>query len=430
MECGSQDVVCQLTTWLTENELAASWLVELIGRIGESATGATSVLARIAREYGQAIVGLLGLGFGFYRWWLYREQILHKRLEQYIDENDYRLQHASDDLLTAIQRPGPGLRFWDPLFVPAELTSVLRERNWDRAPLLGSVARSAEGQLAQAIDKIERRLEAAAKATTSLQKQLASAHTLRGAIASSVARTPSQNEFALESFRRAQQLPDKKLSVFAAEFAAHQLRKLGRDDYAAKAYHQLIELAQSLDARTQALTISRAKRYLAEIAQKREIMDFLSGQQPGPGSGRACDLMSAKAPKKLAPGALVLREHFAPYRHWEQIENAEMNYFAAFVCELLGFVRLVSQHLRQARADYDALKRDLDAHGWFYRRSRRRLTLQAIEGLQRVERAENGDFDVRWLLPTLEEAEQIAAYVCSSRSQKRVAVAAQGSGTQ
>ena len=78
MECGSQDAFCQLANWFTQNDLLAPWLVEVLGRFGVHANGIIGAVAQVARDYGQAIVGLIGVSFGIWRWWRYREQILHQ----------------------------------------------------------------------------------------------------------------------------------------------------------------------------------------------------------------------------------------------------------------------------------------------------------------------------------------------------------------
>ena len=63
MECGSQDLLCELTNWLSENEMVGPWLVEVIGRFGAHAQGIAGSIAQFVRDYGQSIVGLIG-GWG------------------------------------------------------------------------------------------------------------------------------------------------------------------------------------------------------------------------------------------------------------------------------------------------------------------------------------------------------------------------------
>jgi hypothetical protein len=68
-------------------------------------------------------------------------------------------------------RPSPGQQFTDPLFIDDDLRTVLRERNW---------------QLSKAIDSIRRRLSTAEGTILSLNRQLSSAYSIRGAIAARV----------------------------------------------------------------------------------------------------------------------------------------------------------------------------------------------------------------------------------------------------
>lgn len=426
MECGSHDLVCQVLALFEESEVLASGLTDLIGRLGQNASGIAGGLAQFLRDYGQTVVGLLGFSFGFWRWWRYREVILHKRLEQYIADSDQRLETAQEDLLEAIQRPGPGLRFAAPLFADADLTCVLRERRWDRTPLAITVARSADSQLATAIDRITRRIEATAKANTSLQKQLAAAHTLRGAIAAAVQKTPSQAEFALSCFRNALRIPHQRISIFAKELEAHQLRRLGHLDRAAEAYEKLQDLTGNLDARQQAIINARAKRYLAEIAQAQKIMTFLDGASPGPGSFDARDLMTSMWSPERSPGALVLRDNFAPFQGWDLLESAEMSYFTSFVYALQGANQKAASHLEEAIDANEGVLRHLKDHGMNYRRSRKKLKARAERGLERARAADGGDYDAAWLLPslTVEQAQQISARIRAARGKQTVSEAA------
>ena len=242
MECGSQDVVCQLTTWLSENDLAAGWLVELLGKLGANTSGIIGALSQFAKDYGQSIIGLVGVSFGFWRWWRYREHILHKRLEEYLNESDSRLAGDTTQLLDAIQRPAPGQRFNDPLFINDDLRTVLRGRNWDKAVFALNVETSADWLLTKAIDSIERRLSAAHDMTASLRHQLCSAHTIRGAIAASRADRTKSGEFytrALTFFRSALSVPGSEQNLVLRELEAHQQRKLGLDT-AEQAYREFM----------------------------------------------------------------------------------------------------------------------------------------------------------------------------------------------
>jgi tetratricopeptide (TPR) repeat protein len=417
MECGSQETFCHLLTWLTENELAASGIAAFAGRLGENAQGALGLVAHFLRDYGQALVGLFGVSFGFYRWWLYREHILHKRLSQYIAESDRRLDAAQRDLLEAIQRPGPGHGPPTPLFADADLASVLRERRWDQTPLALTVCKSADSQLSAAIERIDRRLQATASAMHSLQKQIAAAHTLRGAIAASQTSTPGQGEFALACFRNALRIPNQKIATFAKELEGHQLRKLGYIDRAASAYRELKVLASQLEAREQAIIIARAKRCLAEIYQERSISLFCTGQKTGPGSAHARDLLVSRVPNARAPGALVLRDNFAPYQEWDLLEHSDTCLLTALVYALLGSTNETEFYRQEAVDGYSSILDRFTKHGWFYARSRRKLHRLASEGSERALAAGKGDYDVSWILPSLnpKRAEEIAARIRAAR---------------
>lgn len=427
MECGSQDLVCQVFALFEESEALGGGLSEVLGRLGQNASGIVGTLAWFFQNYGQAFFGLLGFTFGFWRWWRYRERILHERLASYIKESDGRLDTAHAQLLNAIQRPGPSYTFNPPLFADYELQSVLRETRWDRTPIALTVARSADAQLSAAIDRISRRLEVATNAGASLQKQLVTAHTLRGAIAASEQKTPTQGEFALACFRNALRIPMQKASVFAKELEAHQLRKLGHLDSAAEAYWELLGLTSHLDARQQAILSARAKRYLAEVTQATKILDYFARTAASPASLDALKLLKARAPDPYAPGALLLRDNFEPYREWDLLESAEISYFASFASALLGQTLRASRYLDDAISAYQGVSDDLANHGWAYRSARMNLKARAEIGRQRAIVARSGDYDIpAWLVPSLavEQVQEITARICAARGKQGIAKAA------
>lgn len=228
MECGSQDTLCELTNWVSQNDLLGPWLVEVISRFGVQANGLAGQLAQFVRDYGQSIVGLVGVTFGFWRWWRYREHILHKRLAEYLRENDARLAAGTADIIELIRRPGPGQEFNDPLFVGTDLRAVLRERNWDKPTLSLGVAESSDWQLSKAIDSINRRLSTAQAQVSSLNAQLFSAYGIRGAIAAIGRATDTKSGYeALDYFKAALDRPGFGNDLTIRELHAHQLRKLG-----------------------------------------------------------------------------------------------------------------------------------------------------------------------------------------------------------
>lgn len=409
MDCG-QDTLCHVLSLITDNELAARKFTDLVVKFGQGATGGFAVAVDFVKNYGQTIIGLLGFSFGVWRWWLYHERVLHKRLEKYIKESDQRLQPVQEDLIEIIQRPGPSQAFSVPIFADADLASVLRERRWDTSVHSLSVARNADWQLGNAIDRINRRLEVATSATASLQKQLAAANTLRGAIASSLYDTRSKAELALACFRSTLRLPHHRMSIFAKELEAHQLRRLGDYKRAAKAYEELLTLSSTLDAPQQSAMNARAKRYLAEIVQAQKILDFFCGTTPSPASTRAKDLMLAN---EGAPGALIIKSNFPAYQGWDLLESGEMNYFASFVCALLGARVLAEDQLDDAIDCFNTVIESLGSQGAAHLRAHRKLLAQAQLGLERAKKASNRNYDIAWLVPSLsvQQAQQITARI-------------------
>ena len=153
MACGAEEYVCQFMAVLRDNEYVAGTLTKLIGQFGEHTAGIAAVIFALLKEHGEKLIALAGFVFGVWRWWKYREHILHKRLEEYLKESDKRLRNGQDDVLAALYRPGPSRAFLDPLFIPSELRSVLRERDWDKRSIAATVERSADIQLSKAVKK-------------------------------------------------------------------------------------------------------------------------------------------------------------------------------------------------------------------------------------------------------------------------------------
>jgi hypothetical protein len=388
MECGPQDALCQLTSWLSQNDLLAPWLVEVIGRFGIHANGLAGYLAQLVRDYGQTIVGLVGVTFGIWRWWRYREHILHKRLAEYLSESDTRLTQGTAALVEMIQRPAPGQQFKDPLFIDADLRVVLRERNWDKPAYALGVAASSDWNLDRSIQSLTRRLETAGAALGSIQRQLISAYIIRGAIAASDARRTNSEEMntrALSFFRSALSFPVREAEVTLKELEAHQLRKLGLPA-AEDAYAAMLKLSADVPVERQRLIIAaRAKRYLSEVTR-------------GTAPINADRLMRANAVGTPGyPGALLLIAACEPLELWERSEKAEMHYYAAACANRLGFVQVERAQLSDASGDYRRILAGLGRRKWFRPRRYRRLRKLTMEGLRRTKAAEDGNYDLDWL---------------------------------
>jgi hypothetical protein len=386
MECGSQEFLCELTNWLSENEMVGPWLVEVIGRFGAQAQGIAGSTAQFVREYGQSIVGLIGVSFGFWRWWRYREHILHKRLAEYLRENDARLASGTADLIELIQRPAPGQQFKDPLFIDHDLRVVLRERNWDKSVFALSVETSSDWQLTRAIESIKRRISTAQRVTDSLHRQLSSANSVRGAIAASRGDRTRSGEYyrlALDFFRSALNVPGSERNIVLKELEAHQHRKLDLPT-TTELYDQLFKHADSLDnERDRHLLKARSRRYSAEVAYPAS-------------SWNAWRMMTAAAEDaQYYPGALYLISKCQPLNAWETLEEADMHYFAALCADRNGYFVAAPAQLGAAESDYRSVLRGLPRLKW--RRSHLRLRTKARAGLKRVKAAKSGDYDTNWL---------------------------------
>ena len=389
MECGSQDFFCQVANWLSENDLAFAGLVDFLGKLGERASGITGTLAHILREYGQTIVGVCGLVFGAWRWWAYREQILHERLARYLSDSDARLKDGHSQVLAAIQRPGPGISFQEPLFVDQELRSVLRERRWD-APLLAlNVHNSTDWQLTSAIERITRRLKTLSQNEHSLHEQLSVAFSLRGALAASRAnRSGSESragEDALTFFRSALSVPGHQQNLVLKELEGHQLRKLGHTQSAEQAYTEALKLAEALDnPRERTIITARVRRYLAEMnSNTAPLVAYMM-------------LTSDTDNRQYNTGALPLILGCEPLSPWERLELAEMHYLSAMLANRLNFVGRERQQLKSADDAYRRILLDLPKPGWF-RTQFRALRKKAEQGCVLVEDAKKGAYDPNWL---------------------------------
>ncbi len=406
MDCGNSDLVCQGMTLIEHNEFVVSAMAEFAARFGERASGIMGLVATFIQHNAQTIFGAGGLAFGIWRWWRYREQILHKRLAEYLRDSDARLKQGQQFVLDALERPAPGQSFSLPLFASDQLRAVLRERNWDKSATAVQVASSAEWQLSQALEKIQRQLKTADEDIASLRQQCATAHILRGAIASSLAKRNSsqateKNNLALTEFRTALQIPGHESDVIVKELEAHQLRKLGHLAQALQAYLELEQLASTIeDQRAKILVIARAKRYRAEILQATSLQQDGNGQVSFKSCWAAHDLISSNRPRT----ALDLRKTLAPFRRWDLCEQGEINYVAALVCNIAGFGRLEADHLDGAETAYSGVLAELPQKRFsLNRNSTHRLRMTAKAGLERTERAREGIYDADWLTPPLKK---------------------------
>ena len=397
MECGAENLACQFIEILRENDFATGVLARYLGQLGDQASGIIGWISWLLREHGEKIVALLGFSFGFYRWWLYREHILHKRLQKYLKSSDERLVRAHDDVLNCLQRPGPRQAVPAlPLFADKELRAVLRERRWGHAPVAASVEASTRWQLERAAEKIERRLQAGEEMISSLRSQLAATHLMRGAIAASDRRESHHQEsghVALNAFRSALQVPGHEQNVRAKEYEAHQLRLVGDLASALTAYRELEQIAASSgDYRTQRLTIARAKRYQAEVLFAQQGYTDEHGHAQFRKVGLAWALLRPEANDSV----LAIRSNFAPYRDWDLIEQGDIHYLTALIANVHGFVQIEPRQIDKAEACYENALTQKLPRGW-RKSDQKKLRAAAAAGLDRVVAARDGDYAGHWL---------------------------------
>ena len=412
MECGSQEVLCHVLTWVTENELAARKFNDLIVRLGEDAHGGLKGVAGFLKDYGQLLVGLIGFSFGAWRWWLYHERVLHKRLADYISNRDSRLKDIRSQALEAIQRPAPGQGFTAPSFVNSDLKSVLREHRWDNAAVALPVLSSADWQLSKAIESISNKLLIAEKEAVSLRQELCTAYSLRGAVASSGAR-PEWHAKALNHFRSAISLPGHDNDFQLRELEAHQLRKLGHFGMAEIAYEHVIELAQHLESdRERDIIIARTKRHLAEITHASSPWNAYRMMTAGLVAG------------EYAPGPIALLERCQPLTSWERVEKGDAHYLTAYLANRYGFTNVERTQLSEAQTAYESALLSIRNESWKSGRSTSRLRRLIREGRSRVQRAQRSEiYDATWLPPfqvKLNQPKKPAAEVCGSRGDQTV----------
>lgn len=372
MECGSQELFCQVIRSITENTAGQRAAYLDLGRW---------LLANIG-----GVFGFVGLVFGLWKWWHYRDKILHQRFESYLRASERHLQDASLDVIERIQRPSPGRATFEPLFIDDDLCAVLREYNWDLGPNLLSVRSSADWLLERAIKRIQLRLKTESGVVAALNAQLASAYAIRGAIVVSTDDASEESgRLALGYLQTAAKLAGKDAELDLKELEAHQLRKLGSRN-AKHGYKELMELAaQQTDARLRDYRMARAKRYVAELEQATSVRN-------------AYKIMTTEAPgSEYYPGALMLLYRCDPLTDWERVEIGDMHYFTAHCANLLNYKTVVKDQLDEAATAYQGVGLRVTFWSWLLRRDTRRLHQQATNGSDRVARARNGTFESDWL---------------------------------
>lgn len=396
MVCGVNDTFCQISTWVTQNsELVRDALNTFVGSI-DALFGSTSAFRKFLSDYGEKLIAALSLAFAVWRWWVFREAILHKRLDEYITESDKRLEPSSRAVVQALLRPGRTATLPQPSFA-RELRRVLVRHRWrEQISAYRHVSFESRVQLklGSSLRGVRRRIATARKAVTSLEAQQAQIHMIAGAISAAKARKGTvpavireHDAKALREFQQVLRIPGHHRSPEAKENEAFQLLRLGHRDLAFRAHEELEEYATTIaDRRTRDLAISRAKRYRAQIYQS---------EAGGAGCMNADTLMRTS---NGALGALRLREPYQPFEGWEAVEQAEMHYVAAWIASKLGWVNVEAQELQYSQQTYELLLHQLPQRTWLVGQNLRILRAEAAIGRQRILMAvAERKYDEDWL---------------------------------
>ena len=390
MTCGVEDYVCLFAEWIGANPELLRDIPQVTGWVAKL-SGYFQEFAEWARREAEAIVALFSLAFGIWRWWVYRERILHKRLVEYLDRSGKQLRDARQSAVRAIERPSPRARWSAPIFAPEALRRLLRRQDWEPAFVTASPSKVAEWAAQKAQEDVRGRVAVAERAIGELRAQAAAAHIMHGAIASARSDRAVTSEtralqahIALEEFRNVLRLPGFEGDLVARELEAHQLRKLGRLQEASIAYQSLEDVARLLgDPKERDLIVARSRRHRAEILQA----------QADGGAQAAYLLMKSQTDPDAA---LTLRARHGPYQEWDAIEQADMHFVTAYLAHRLNYVQVARNELREAASNYSLVKLNVPLIG---RYETRRLKRAAVVGLKRVKQAKEGNYPEEWILP-------------------------------
>jgi len=178
MDCGG-DIACDLIDWLSANGYIVRQIAESIDALWDQAGGQITALMR---EHGEKLVAILSFCFALWRWWIYREGILHKRLLEYVKESDERLGPAATATYEAILRPGRAAALPQPAYA-LELRGILVRHGWSSLLRFSSAERQTERRLGRALKGIRKRRQIMRAASQSLREQQSQVHLLAGAVA-------------------------------------------------------------------------------------------------------------------------------------------------------------------------------------------------------------------------------------------------------
>ena len=384
MECGGEGLA--VLGWLSEHlllpEQTIAWLRPfLCSSLFKALTDPSKVIALLTSTYAA------------WQGWCHREAVLHKRLDEYINESDERLARSRADVVALISRPDRRTNLKAPAYA-LELKHILQRQNWEPALHSGRASTAMTGELQKTTERITKRTDCAERALTSLRQQQATADTIKAALSAGKAlqsRVPAivekHNQEALAWFEQVLSVSGHQRDLIALEGKALQLLRLGQREGALAAFQNVEAIANDHpDPKRRALIISRAKRFQAQIRQ----VQSLNG-----GSLAAWGLLVANNPSAVS----LLKPHSSSFRDWDLIEHAEIHYVTAFVANRLNFGVQEPEYLSAANSCYDRVIAGVPKRRLLMSSAQRRQHSAAREGLDRVQRvqAAAGDYDLPWL---------------------------------
>jgi len=262
--------------------------------------------------------------YAIYKGYKYADARLHYRLGDYLAREERRLADARKQLRLIIERPNVERRFREPIFLAPPLKRAVRDLGWGSyflGPQLGYVS----FQLDSSITQLDRQVKLSRVNHQHLERQLATAHLLKGAMhvaeASTAGDAAQVDRVALSSalnhFQSA--LTVEPNDHEALEYASHMHVSLQQYQEAEVLLDRLVRITSN---DTKSLTRARAYRYKSEMEAFRKRKNI------------------ARESARHALGAL-------PNLHGaDRIEEAEMH-------ENLGDRQIALNAHRKARADWE-----------------------------------------------------------------------------
>ncbi len=391
VECGV-GVTCVVAKWFLEHGIAK----ELLEGLAPFLRGQPEAVASFYEQlklYVSIAAALVSGSFAIWKWYHFREAVLHRRLKEYLNESDIRLEPTLRDVVSLIKRPDRRTPHRQPAFA-LELRSVLKRNSWDRAIMGVDAKVTSDRELTRIASRINSRIGTAELALVSLRRQLVAADIIAATLAAARAAkvrdrvtAKRYDEEALRLYSGVESVPGHQRDLIALEGKAYHLLRLGQRQLALTEFVRLENCAADIEnARDRVFVASRAKRYQALISQ--------AVAPPDTGAGWA--LVSPN----IDGSAQKIRQPFvASLSKWEIIEQAELHYVTAFLASRYGFGVMEPTELQAADNFY---RRILDQMPRFrppLLSAARRLQSTAREGSKRVQQARGLQprYDLQWL---------------------------------